>query len=82
MTVHGVRSIEEARWTFLELAASCEQELGRPLTSYGLLLDDLDVYRGIVERRAVGLCRPRSRAARALRDVARLLCEETPQAHA
>ena len=45
-------------------------------TSYGLLVDDLHVYRAIVSRRPIGLEHPQSRAARALRDVARLLLED------
>lgn len=76
VTLHGVRSIEEAREAFLTLAARCERAGSRPLLSYGLLVDDLDFYRAIVERRPIGLARPQSRAARALGDVARLLWED------
>lgn len=76
VTVHGVTSVEEARESFLRLAAAVEADTDRPLHSYGLLLDDLDVWRAIVERRAIGVVRPQSRAARALRDVARLLRED------
>jgi hypothetical protein len=50
--------------------------LGRDLASYGLLVDDLHIYRAIVSRRPIGLEHPQSRAARALRDVARLLLED------
>jgi MinD-like ATPase involved in chromosome partitioning or flagellar assembly len=44
--------------------------------SYGLLVDDLHVYRAIVARRPIGLEHPQSPAARALRDVARLVLED------
>ncbi len=81
VTVHGVRAIDEAREAFLGLADAFERRAGRTLCSYGLLLDDLDVYRAIVERRAIGVSRPGSRAARALRDVARLLREDAAGGH-
>jgi hypothetical protein len=73
VTIHGVRSVTEAEQAFLRLARTSERHLGRPLTSYGLLVDDLHVYRSIVNRRPIGLTHPHSPAARALRDVARLV---------
>jgi len=73
VTIHGVRSIDEARGAFDALDSALEPELRERLVSYGLLLDDLDVYRAIVNRRPVGVIHPQSRAARALADVARLL---------
>jgi hypothetical protein len=76
VTVHGARSVGEARDAFEQLAAAVERDLSRGLTSYGLLVDDLALYRGIVERRPVGLMRPQSPAARALADVAGLLLED------
>lgn len=76
VTVHGVGSLEEGRDAFAALASLVESQLGRPLASYGLLVDDLDVYRAIANRRAVGVAHPQSRAARALSDVARLLLED------
>jgi hypothetical protein len=76
VTIHGVRSIDEAREAFDTLASALEPELQPRLVSYGLLLDDLDVYRAIVNRRPIGVIRPQSRAARALADVARLLLDD------
>lgn len=73
VTLHGVGTVAEARAAFEELAVLCGPRLRGALSSYGVLLDDLDVYRGLAEGRAVGLARPQSRAARALADVARLL---------
>lgn len=73
VTVHGVRSVEEARETFTRLACMVEQRLERTLTSYGLLVDDLDLCRSIVSRRPLAVTHPAAPAARALRDVARLL---------
>ena len=73
VTIHGVGGIEEARAAFDALFSALEPELRDGLVSYGLLLDDLDVYRAIVSRRPIGVIRPQSRAARALADVARLL---------
>jgi hypothetical protein len=76
ITVHGVRHIQEAAQAFDLLAGVSARNLGRPLVSYGLLLDDLQVYRAIVSRRPIGIEHPQSRAARALSDVARLLLED------
>jgi len=73
VTIHGARSVTEAEQAFLRLARTSERHLGRPLTSYGLLVDDLHVYRSIVNRRPIGLTHPHSPAARALQDVARLV---------
>jgi hypothetical protein len=73
VTLHGVATVAEARAAFERLAALAGPGLRGALSSYGVLLDDLDVYRGLAEGRAVGLARPQSLAARALADVARLL---------
>ena len=76
VTLHGVESIAEAREAFDVLARRTEAESGRPLISYGLLVDDLHVYRAIAAQRPIGLAHPQSPAARALMDVARLLYED------
>jgi MinD-like ATPase involved in chromosome partitioning or flagellar assembly len=79
LTIHGVRGIAEAEEAFGRVAGVSQRHLGRPLRSYGLLVDDLHVYRAIASRRAIGLEHPQSRAARALQDVARLLLEDARQ---
>jgi len=79
VTIHGVASIAEARSTFQRLASEAERNLGRGLLSYGLLLDDLSIYRAIVSLRPIGLAQPQSRGARAVADVARLLLEDAPR---
>jgi hypothetical protein len=76
ITIHGARRVAEAEQAFHGLADIALRHLGRRVLSYGLLVDDLHVYRGIVARRPIGLEHPQSRAARALRDVARLLIED------
>lgn len=76
ITIHGARSVTEAEQAFLKLARATEKHLGRSLSSYGFLVDDLHVYRSIVNRRPIGLTHPHAPAARALRDVARLLLED------
>jgi hypothetical protein len=73
VTLHGVESVREAEDAFERLAGRFEARAGRPLRSYGLLLDDLVVYRAAVERRPVVLSHPQALASRALADVARLL---------
>lgn len=77
VTIHGARGIAEARRAFEHLGEVAHRHLGRSLQSYGLLVDDLHVYRAIVSRRPIGLEHPQSRAARALRDVARLVLEDS-----
>ncbi len=79
ITIHGVRRIEEAERAFARLADTTQRHLGHAVVSYGLLMDDLHVYRAIVAHRPIGLEHPQSRAARALRDVARLLLEDAQE---
>jgi hypothetical protein len=76
VTIHGVRGLAEAADAYQRVAGAAARHLGRGLSSYGLLLDDLHVYRAIVSRRPIGIEHPQSRAARALRDVARLVLED------
>jgi len=77
VAIHGARRVAEAARAFDRLASATTRHLGRSVVSYGLLVDDLHVYRGIVARRPIGLEHPQSRAARSLRDVARLLLEDS-----
>jgi hypothetical protein len=81
ITIHGARRIEEAERAFSRLADTAQRHLGHSVVSYGLLVDDLHIYRAIVAHRPIGLEHPQSRAARALRDVARLLLDDA-QNHA
>jgi len=73
VTVYGVRTLAEARDCFEHLALRSEQRLGRTLTSYGVLVDDVRLSRSIVTGRPIALASPHSGAARALADVASLL---------
>jgi len=73
VTVHGARRRAEAERAFERLAGCAERHLGRDLDSYGLLVDDLHVYRAIVAQRPIGLVHPQSPAAKALRDVAQTI---------
>lgn len=76
LAIHGVRRRCQAERAFARVARAAVRHLGRTPVSYGLLADDLHVYRAIVARRPIGLEHPQSPAARALRDVARLLWED------
>lgn len=76
VTLHGVQSIAEARSAYEILARRAQTDLGLFLISYGLLVDDLHVYRAIAAQRPIGLAHPQAPAARALMDVARLLYED------
>jgi hypothetical protein len=80
VTVHGVRRVREARQAFERVARAAERHLLRQPRSYGLLVDDLHVYRAIVSRRPIGLEHPQSPAARALRDVAQLVLSDARNA--
>jgi hypothetical protein len=75
VTVHGVRSVREAEVAFDALARGLGPA-GAELWSYGLLLDDHLLYDALLSKRPLGEHRPESRAAHALRDVARLLHED------
>jgi hypothetical protein len=81
VTIHGARRIEDAERAFSRFADTAKRHLGHSVVSYGLLMDDLLIYRAISAHRSIGLEHPQSRAARALRDVARLLLEDS-QDHA
>jgi hypothetical protein len=76
ITIHGARRVAEAERAFGHVASVSARHLGRTPVSYGLLVDDLHVYRAIVARRPIGLEHPQSRAARALRDVAGLILDD------
>lgn len=80
-TIHGVRRIAEARAAFEQLAGRLEAETGIAVRSYGLLVDDLHLYRAIVAQRPIGLAHPAAPATRALADVARLLLEDGADEH-
>lgn len=73
VTIHGVRRIAEAQAAFEELALAVEDACDVALASYGLLVDDLHLYRAIVMQRPIGLAHPAAPATRALADVAALL---------
>jgi len=76
VTIHGVTSVNEARCAFKYLSRLCQTRLQLDLTSYGLLVDDLHVYRAIVAQRPIGLAHPQAPATRALMDVAGLIYED------
>lgn len=76
VTIYGVERVETAARAFERIAGTAERHLGCTLSSYGLLVDELQIYRAIVERRPIGVAHPQSRAARSLRDVARLLLDD------
>lgn len=80
VTVHGARRLAEAERAFAHVADVARRHLRHAPVSYGLLVDDLHVYRSIVARRPIGLEKPQSPAARALRDVARLLLGDARKA--
>jgi len=79
VTIHGARSVTEAENAFGRLAHAAAAHLRSELQSYGLLVDDLHVYRAIVAQRPIGLAHPQSPAARALRDVAGMLLDDARQ---
>jgi len=76
LTIHAVARIADAEAAFDRFVDQTQPALDAPITSYGMLVDDLHVYRAIVARRPIGLAHPQAPAARALGDVARLLLED------
>lgn len=79
ITIHGAECRREAETAFERVARASRRDLGHDVRSYGLLVDDLHVYRAIVAQRPIGLAHPQSPAARALRDVAQLLISDARQ---
>lgn len=75
ITVRGAIGQRDGEEAFTRLAHSVEQRLGLTLTSYGLLVEDLDVFRAIVAQQPIGRAHPNSLAARALRETAKLVYE-------
>ena len=75
VTVHGVRTVRDAEAAFDALAHELGTHGPAPW-SYGVLLEDHLLYDALLARRPVTEHRPDSRAAHALRDVARLLHED------
>lgn len=75
VTIHGASGRREGEAAFGLLARSVEQQLGRTLANYGLLLDDLDVYRSLVAGQPIGRAHPDSPASAALREAAKLVFE-------
>ena len=76
VTIHAVSRIAEAEQAYEHLSRRCASQLDVDLISYGLLVDDLHVYRAIAAQRPIGLAHPQAPATRALMDVARLLTED------
>lgn len=73
VTIHEVRSVAEAERAFDALAREALVRSDARLASYGVLLDDAELYRSLLARRPLALWRPDSRARRAAADVAALL---------
>lgn len=71
--LHDVRNVREAERAFTELARECAKRSDAHLSSYGVLLDDAELYRSLLARRPLALLRADARATRAVADVARLL---------
>lgn len=76
LTIHGVSRVDEAKQAYEHVSRRCSDQLGFDLLSYGMLVDDLHVYRAIAALRPIGLAHPQAPATRALMDVARLLSED------
>lgn len=75
ITIYGAEDRREAEEAFGALARSVEQRLGLSVASYGLLIEDLDVYRAIVTGRALCQSSPQSVAAGGVREAAKLVFE-------
>ena len=73
VAVCDVRNVREASLAFDALARECAGRSDAQLTSYGVVLDDAELYRSLLARRPLALLRPDARATRSVADVARLL---------
>ena len=82
VVMHGANRREQASRAFAELTRAAQGHCRKVPENYGLLVDDLDVYRAIVARRPIGLAHPRSPAAQSLRELARRLLAEPRRSNA
>jgi len=73
VAVCDVRTVREASLAFDALARECAGRSDAQLTSYGVVLDEAELYRSLLARRPLALLRPEARATRSVADVARLL---------
>ena len=73
VALRDVRSVHEAEGAFRSLDRAFSQRSDASLTSYGLLLDEAEIYRSLLARRPLLRRQPETRAASALADIARLL---------
>jgi hypothetical protein len=73
VALRDVRSVHEAESAFTALDRAFSRRSDASLTSYGLLLDEAEVYRSLLARRPLLRMQPETRAASALADMARLL---------
>ena len=80
VAVHGAAGRTEGEAAFGLLARSVEQRMGRSLVSYGMLVDDLDVYRSLAARQALGCAHPDSPARAALHEAAKRVFERARKA--
>jgi hypothetical protein len=80
VTIYGASDQREAEEAFGALAQSVEQRLGLSVASYGLIIEDLDVYRAILTGRALGQANPQSLAAGGVREAAKLVFERARKA--
>ncbi|MBW2244029.1 MAG: hypothetical protein JRH01_18770, partial [Deltaproteobacteria bacterium] len=76
VTVRGAETLPAARQIFDGLAELFEARFERNLTSYGLLIDELELARELAEHHSAFHGAPANRAKRALRDVAELLRDD------
>jgi hypothetical protein len=73
VALHEVRTVREAEIAFTALARETAERSSAHLTSYGVLLDDAEIYRSLLARRPLASMRPDARASRSVADVASLL---------
>ncbi len=78
VAICDVRNVREAELAFDALAHECAGRSEVQLTSYGVLLDDAELYRSLLARRPLALLRPDARATRSVADVASLLRADLP----
>lgn len=73
VTLNDVRSVREAERAFTALEREWARRDPEPLASYGLLLEEAEIYRSLLARQPLLRSRPGTRAASALTDLAQLL---------
>ena len=76
LCIYAAKSRHEAELAFHRFHSATQKHLEISTQSYGMLFEEVQIYRAIVEQQPVGLSHPHSLASKALRNVAALIASD------